>query len=73
MTLNTKVRAMWCNPNLSGVFSYKMFPSPEICYFIDIIRTFAGLTMEPITSLECGAVTVGQVPDLQPYRTKYNY
>ena len=50
-----------------------MFPSAEICYFIDIIRTFAGVTMDPITSLECGAVTVGQVPDLQPNRTEYNY
>ena len=30
--------------------------------------------MDPITSLECGAVIVGQVPDLEGYRTKkYNY
>ena len=72
-TKHYKVRVIQCHRHLSGVFSTKWLESEEICNFIDIIRTFAGVTMDPITSLECGAVTVGQVPDLQPYRTKYNY
>ena len=56
MTLNTKVRAIVYSVTLIyQAFSYKMFLSAEICYFIDIIRTFAGVTMDPITSLECGA------------------
>ena len=74
MTLNTKVRVT-VSPSFIRCFSYKMVPSAEICNFIDIIRTFAGRGDNGpnyVFTMWCRG-TVGQVPDLQCYRTKYNY